>query len=238
MRPRPPEVRAGPTGDPTERRLEPEDPAERRRDADRAGAIRAVGEGAEAGSDRSPCSPGGAAGRARKVPRVPAGWPQQVVGHVLVADVGRVGLSQEHGSRSPEPLGEHTVVGRDVVLEELGAQCGADAGGGFEVLKRVRDPVEGPQEPSLHRPVFRCPSQLASVIRGHRQEGVEPRVETLDAAQHRLGQLHRRELPGTDQATQLGRRRVARSSASIASPRQGGRVTRRPGLRTHARRDR
>ena len=82
-------------GDAPARRLDAEEPAARRRDADRAAAVAAVRDRREPGCDRGGGAAARAAGRARRVPRVAAVAVQLRLGHRDRPELGRVRLADD-----------------------------------------------------------------------------------------------------------------------------------------------
>src|SRR5262249_13648685 len=82
-----PEIGGRPRGDPPKRRLETEDAAKRGWDADRSRAVGSVSERPPARGHRRAPPSGGSARRALYVPRIGAGRAEQVVAHVLVAEM-------------------------------------------------------------------------------------------------------------------------------------------------------
>src|SRR5207245_3898044 len=78
-----------------------------------------------------------------------------------------------------------------------------------EVLDRVGDAVEGPDEASLHLAAFRRAGPLAGVVGRHGQVGVELGVEPLDPGEDGVGHLDGRDLPRADQTAELDGGRVA-----------------------------
>ena len=81
-------------------------------------AVTALGKCAEAGGDRGGGASGGAARGAAEVPRVPGGRPDQIVGHVLVAEVRRVGFANEDRPCAAEAFSGDAVARGNVVAEE------------------------------------------------------------------------------------------------------------------------
>src|SRR3972149_5363735 len=102
------------------------------------------GEGPEPPRRRRAGSARGGAGGARQVPGVLARRAEEVVAHVLVAEVGGVRLPEEHAAARAEARRHPARLGGHVVLEELRAVGRADAGGRPEGLDGGGDGVQPP----------------------------------------------------------------------------------------------
>ena len=83
---------------------------------------------------------------------------------------------------------------RHVVFEQLRMRRRADAGGAVDVLVRDRDAVERPTQRARHLPRLRRLGIGQRTLLRHHQEGVELRIEALDAIEMRLRKLDGREL--------------------------------------------
>src|SRR5439155_8661853 len=92
----------------------------------------------------------GATGGEREVPRVPRGLHQQVVAHVLVAEGRRVGLAEDDRPGAAKPARRGTVLGGDMVLEELRAEGQPATGDRLQILDRDGDAVQGTELVAPH----------------------------------------------------------------------------------------
>src|SRR5262245_7838647 len=126
-----PEIGVRPVGHDAKRRLEAKDAAQGGRDANRAGTIRAMGNGPDTCRDGRGRTATAAARRAFELPRIASGRSEEVVARILVAEVRRVGLAENNCPGGAQATGDATVKVRDVVLEELRARSGAQASGRF-----------------------------------------------------------------------------------------------------------
>ena len=110
--------------------LQPEEPAVRRRVADRAGPVGGVGERDHPGRDGARAAPAGPAGRALGVPRVPGDAEGLRLGVAVDRELGQVGLADHDRARPAQPRNQlgvalgHQVerrgaVGGDLPLDPL-----------------------------------------------------------------------------------------------------------------------
>ena len=190
-----------------ERRLEAEDPAERRGDPDRPGAVGTVGDGAEPGRDGGAGAARGGAGRAIEFPGVAAGGADQVVAAVLEPEIGRVGLAEEDGAGRLEPPRHDPVLGGHVLLEPLRSEGRPDVRRRLEILERIGDSVQGAAPRAAPGALLGGPCQRKGAVGGHREERVESGVEPVDAREQGARQLDRGDRAGPDQAVEIGGRR-------------------------------
>ena len=155
-------------------RLQPDDPAERRRLADRAARVGADRAGCEAaGDDRRRA----ARGAARDPAAVP-GVEDRPVGGVLVRGAHRelvhVGLAEHPGACRVEPAHRGRRVRRPVALEDLRAGRGRRPLGAEDVLDRDRDPPQRPVRDLVGGAVLDRPEVgVELVARGGRLPGLE-----------------------------------------------------------------
>ena len=123
-------------GDRAVGRLQADDPAERRRLADRAAGVGADRAGRQATGHRGGRAARGAAGHAVGVP----GVAHRVEAGVLVRGAHRelvhVGLAEHRGTGRDKPLDRGRGVGRDVALEDPRGRGGRHALGAEDVLDR------------------------------------------------------------------------------------------------------
>ncbi len=104
-------------------RLETDQPAARRRDADAAAAVRSVGERHHPGGDRRGGAAAGAAGRAVEIPRVARRPPRDRLGRRQAAHLGTVGPPGDHQAGGLE-AGDERGVGRvDPAPRHGGRRC-------------------------------------------------------------------------------------------------------------------
>jgi hypothetical protein len=103
----------------------------------------------------------------------------------------RVELAQEDRAGLAEPARGRRVGPWHAVGQDLGAASRADAGRVVEVLERDRHAVERAAARASPELLCRPPGVLARALGRDRDVGVEVRVQPLDAAQVRLGQLER-----------------------------------------------
>ena len=186
-------------------RLEPVDPAERGRDADGAAAVGAHRERPEPRPHRGARAAARAARRQLRIPRIARDTEERVVGHALVAELGRVGLADEDGARPLQPLDGDSILLRHVLGEEPGAAGRQHAPGEHQILDRERHAVQRPQRLARHDGHLGGQGRLAGLLGGDGAEGVEPRVQPLDPRQHRVDDLDRGDRLLPDQPGQVER---------------------------------
>ena len=119
------------------------------------------------------------------------------------------------------PLHHRRALGGHVVREEPRAERGADAAGDHEILGGERHPVQRAQtRPLLAHRALRGAGRLHGVLGGQGHEGVQARVEPLDAGQHRGHDLDGGDLAALDGGRHLGRGHPAEvvGSASHGKP--------------------
>ena len=147
---------------------------------------------------------GGAAGNVAVLPGVVAATEERVViGHaarpfvqIRLADQHRAGLAQSRCRRRVE-------IGHEV-LQDRGAGGGGDAGRAVQVLQADRHAVQGAAPVPCLDLGLRLARLLAGKIGGDGDEGVEARLEALDAGERRLGEFHRRQPAVADQPPGAG----------------------------------
>ena len=180
------------------------DAAQRGGDAYGTGAVRAVRQRAQPRGHRCRGAATGGARGAVQLPWVAARRTQEVVAHVLVPVVRRVGLPDHDAAGALGAFRHQAVAVRDVVGEEPGAKRAAQAGDRLQVLYRHRQAVQGARRLALHDARLRRLRRLACPLAVHRQEGVDMRVHRLDACQHRVHDFHRRKPPLPNCCRQFG----------------------------------
>src|SRR5581483_8187432 len=130
------------------------------------------------------------------------------------------GLAGDHGARGAQPFGHRRVARGHVVDEHARAVGRTQPGGVDEILHADGDPVQrpavdAPAEVALGRP------RLGKRRGRERGEGVDGRIERLDAGEHRLEQVDRRERPAPDErggVDQRERKEIVHHGASSRSP--------------------
>src|SRR5712691_8409668 len=69
--------------------------------------------------------------------------PDEIIAHVLVPIVGRIGFAKYNAPGSFDTPSDHAIEIGDVVLEEFGAIGTAQTSTGFEIFDRDREPMQG-----------------------------------------------------------------------------------------------
>ena len=124
--------------------LEAEVPAERCRDAHRAGAVAADAQRREPRGDRRCCPAGGPAARLARIPRVSGDAGHRRVGLALAAELGRRGLADEDRPGLPEAGGRWRVdIPRLVGVDGEAPPSGRPPSREDQVLDRRRHTIEG-----------------------------------------------------------------------------------------------
>src|SRR5205085_7309586 len=117
-----------------QRALVPEHAAQRSRNANRPGAVRAVRDGPDTGRNRGGRATARAAGRPLQAPRIARRWTEQIVAGVLVPKVRGIRLAENDSACRARPTRNWTIKIRHVVIEVLRAGGGAEARRGLEIF--------------------------------------------------------------------------------------------------------
>ena len=151
---------------------------------------------------------GAAAGAARgaiEVPGIARDPVEEVVRGADPAEGRRVRLAQHDGAGRFHARHDGRVLGRHVVAVERCPERRAHPFGDHEVLDRERHAVQRPERraPLAERPLG-GPGVAPRLIGRQRHEGVQVRVEPVDAVEHRVHHLDRRDLAAANERGQLG----------------------------------
>ena len=201
-----PSGQTGAGGHAAEGRLEPEDPAERGRDPDRAATIGAEGEGAEPRRHRRPRPAARPAGRARHIPRIARGAKEGVVGDALEPELRRVRLAHDDRAGGAEALHRYRVFLGHVVGEQPRTRGGAKAPCEDQILDGDGHPVEGAEGLAGKDGDLGGAGGVARLLGGDGAISVQGGVDGGDAVEHGLDHLHRRKLLAADALRELLRR--------------------------------
>ena len=180
---------------PPERRPHPDHAAERRRVAQRATHVGAVGQGHHPGSQRRGRSPARAPGRLGAVDGVASGAVDAVERVRARGELRRVRLAEEYDARPPDAFDDQLVGGRDVRGEDRGAVRRPPARHVMGVLDRERQPVERTERRPGGEVLVGGSSTRARPVDVERHDRVEVAVALIDALEVQLEQLARRDPP-------------------------------------------
>ena len=131
------------------------------------------------------------AGRAPQIPRVARGPEAMRLGHRQDPHLRHVRDADDHEARLAQPAHDEGVVAGHEVAEQVRAHGERHPGHGAVVLDRDRHAGE--------RPLVARPDRVGGregALVGDVGEGVDGRLQRLDAVQRRLHQLARRQLAG------------------------------------------
>ena len=128
--------------DPAVRRLEPDDPGQGRRLADRAARIGPDPEGYVIRGDRDGRTAAAATGDRVEIPRVADGPVGAPFGRRAHREFVHVRLAEDHRAAGVEPFGDVGVVGRPIALEDPGAGGRLAAPDRHQVLESDGDAME------------------------------------------------------------------------------------------------
>ena len=190
-----------PAGDTALGSLDAVDARQRGGDADRAAAVRALGDGGDARGHRRRRAAAGASGSTQGVPGVARRPEHPVLGGAVVSVLGGVGLADDDAAGRAHAVGAHRVRRCDPVVDErpLGEPEALDR---FQVLDRHGDAVQGTQLATVHDRLLGG-AGLAHGVLGHdRDEPAERPVEPFDAVERELQQLDGRQSARADQVAQ------------------------------------
>ncbi len=169
-------------------RLEPEQPAAARGDADRAAAVGAERRRAQPGRDRRRGAAAGPARGALQVPRVARDPERRRLGERHDHHLGHVGLAEDHGAGAAQPPHDLGVRRRRLVADRAGAHrrgLPLDVG---VVLDRQRDAEQRARVAAAPARVGLGGLGERHLVR-HHPEGVEHRVVRGDPVEEQLGEL-------------------------------------------------
>ena len=193
-------VALGPERDATLAGLEAHEPATRRRDADGTATVAGVGERHHAGGDGCSRAAAGATGRASGVPRVVGGAPRRRFCGGHAAELRAVRAPGDHQPGRFVAADERGVHGSHVADLLQGDVAVTDALTGVRCVQILDEERHTPERTS--RNIAR--RDLASVVEPADGDGVEHRIDTLDAFDRSLQQLARRGVTAGHQGGLVG----------------------------------
>src|SRR5712691_314414 len=112
-----------------------------------------------------------------ELPRIATRRSNEVVTHVLVPVVGRVGFAKHNTSGSLDAPSDHPVKIGDVVLKEFGAIGTAQTSTGFEIFDRDGEPMQGLESLATHHSRLSRLRLLPGALGVYRQIGIETRIQ-------------------------------------------------------------
>src|SRR5690606_9480920 len=178
--------------------------AEVRWNADRAADVAAELERRKAGRHRS----GGAAGRSAHgsigVPGIAADTVYRVEGLPIARTSRQVGLAENVGARFAKQRHRVGFLLGYVVPQRLKPTSGGHSRDFERILDSDRQAGEGAERISAGARLVNRPCSGARAIRVHRRHQVVGRIETLDACQIELKQLHRTDLACVEELQLFG----------------------------------
>src|SRR5690348_10944118 len=193
-----------------ERRLQSNDSAQRRRNANRTSGIRTYRGKSDSRSQRR-CRPAARASRyAVRVPWIARRAVMRILRSNPIGEFVEIRFSEQNGSGIRQLLGDLCVSRGDKIPQNFRTCRGAHAAGPNIVLERQRNPVQQPAKlPAAHFALrrVRLPQRP---FRGHGDEGVQPRIQILDPRQRLFCQLHRRNLPPTQMRRRFRNRPIGK----------------------------
>ena len=154
-------------------------------------AVASGGDGSEVCCDGRRSATAGASGGAGGVPRVFAGNAEGVFACADEAVFGAVCFAEDDASVFEDAVEECGVVEWDVVFEDYGPAGGADATGHLVVFDGDGKAVERSEIIAVHDCLFGGFCLVQSDVVGDEEEGVQLRVDALDAVEEESGQFDR-----------------------------------------------
>ena len=197
--------------------LQPDQPAQPSRVADRAAGVRAERPHHQPRRHPGARAAGRAAGEVLAVPRISRRRPGQVERRPAMGEFMRRQLAQQHRAGFIKPGHGCSVEFWHVGLASAGMPGRADAGGAVDVLQRDRNAMQWAAVAAGHDFRLRRPGLLQRQFGGHQQIGVQLRIDRLDAVEECPGQLHRRKLPPLEQLGGLGDRHEMQLGGGVGS---------------------
>ena len=189
--------------DAPERGLQAVHAAERGRNADRAAAVGSERQRADPARHRRGGAAARAAGRQGRVPRIARDAEERVLGERLVAELRGVGLAKEHRAGRLQAAHRERVVLGDELLVEPGAAGGREAARREDILDRDGHAMERPDGLALHDGDLRFARGDPRGVGGYEAEGVERRIDRLEAREHGVEHLERLHLFLPDEGREL-----------------------------------
>ena len=186
-------------------RLDPGEPAERRRDANRATRVRAERAGTDARRYRCARSGRRAAADAvnRGVPRIPRRPVMRIETFGPIGELVHIELAQGDGAGAREPRDDSGILVGHPVGEKPGAARGLHAFGAVEILESHGHPVQRSERGARLHGGLRGTGRGQRGVAHHGDVRPELAVESRDAVEMRLDDLHGRDLLRGDHARQL-----------------------------------
>ena len=192
------------------RRSETRHAAERRRRAQAAAVVGAGGERHLPQSQRRGRAAGGAGAGLGRVERVAGRAVHPVDGVGAGAELGRVGLAQDHAARLADAGHHELVLGRHVVLEQERAEGGPEPRRRLQILHADRQPGEQAHLFTAADGLLDLHRTLARSVRIHSHHGVDCAVGRLDAGKAAFQKLHGRQPALADSAARIEGGEIAR----------------------------
>ena len=187
----------------SERRLQPDDPAKRRGNADRSARIGAHGCEAHSRGDGRRRSSARAPGNSLARPGIARAAEVRVLAGDAVGELVHVGLAEKNRSGPRQPSGHVAVSVGNEIRENLRAGRGANAARPEIVLQRNGNAVQ--RAARAAPPNFPLGGlRLAPRTSGeHREKRIEAGIAALDARERRFDQIERRNFLPPQQARRL-----------------------------------
>ena len=189
--------------------LEAEDAAEVGRHADRPRAVRALVQRPVARRGGRSGAGGGGACIVAFLPRVRGDAGKRAVAHARPAELRGGGLAEDDGAGLFQPRNHRRVHRRHMALQRMGAPLGGDPGGLGQILDRDWQAEQRTRGVASRQRGLCSLRGVASALGGECGEGVDAGLAGLDAGQHGVDQLDRREFLTPDQRRKLGGGRKA-----------------------------
>ena len=206
-------------------RLQPGNPAQRRRQPDGAAGVRTECRRGEPCGHCSAGAAGRAAGEVPGVPRVARRRPRQVERGAAMRELVRRELAQQYPAALVQLGNGRGVFQRHRFGADAGLAGGANARGGEDVLQRERNAVQLAAIVAGRDLRLRCPRLLQRALRRDQEVGVQLRIQRARPVQQGPGQVDGRELATLDHGRRLrhGQRvELRRSGAQVVGHAAGG----------------
>ena len=191
------------------RRPEPDDAAERGRNAQGAAGVRPGRERQHGGREGDGRAARRAAAASRRIERVARRPIDRVVGVGTGAELGRVGLADDDRAGAAHRGDEPVVGGGHIVAIKRRAIGRGDAFGLLQILDADRQPVQQPERFTRHDRRLRRARLFPRASQRGRGDGIERRIDGRDALQAILEQRNGRYRLHADEPPQLHRAQIA-----------------------------
>ena len=202
----------------TRLRFEANEPGERRRNAQGTSTVGSERQRRDAGCDGSRRARARSARRLRQIPGVARDPRQRQVPHGLAAELARCGLADHDGAGAPHAFDRRRVGGRSRVRHDARARAERRVLKSDQVLDGDWQAVQRAERIPAHHRGLGGASFGKRGLGAQMREGVQARLRGLRLVERAADEVHRRHLPGRDEAGRARSRSWHRSGSTSCAP--------------------